>query len=111
MWLVTTVGFFSVVRKPGDRDLTVRSRARSDLEALGDLLPTLGPIEEGAGTDYAYRARVPVGDLAGVVADLIRDIDYSNFKDEVASRQGPERAHAYGRVWGALRELTPRETG
>lgn len=34
MWLMTTVGFFSIVRKPGETDLTVRARVRSDLEAL-----------------------------------------------------------------------------
>ena len=35
MWLVTTNGFYSIVRKPWDREagtLTVRARARSDLE-------------------------------------------------------------------------------
>jgi hypothetical protein len=106
MWLVTPVGFFSVVRKPGDDDLTVRSRVRADLAALAELLPALGPIEEGMGTDYRYRARVPAAELATVVARMIEDIDYSNFKDEVAARQGLERAHTYGRVWSALHDLS-----
>jgi hypothetical protein len=37
MWLITSIGFFSVVQKPGDKQnstLTVRSRVRSDLAAL-----------------------------------------------------------------------------
>ena len=48
MWLFTNFGFFSVVQKPGERDLTVRSRLRSDLERLRErYLPTLGPVISG----------------------------------------------------------------
>jgi len=58
MWLMTTVGLFSVVRKTGDADLTVRVRARGDLKALREqYLPTLGTIETGGGTDYPFRSR------------------------------------------------------
>jgi len=56
MWLITTLGFFSIVCKPGDKKqgmLTVRSRVKSDLEELRkNYLPGLGTIVEGAGTDY-----------------------------------------------------------
>ena len=37
MWLITSIGFFSIVQKPGDKangTLTVRSRVQSDLAAL-----------------------------------------------------------------------------
>jgi len=34
MWLITNFGFFSVVQKPGDDMLTVRSRVKADLEEL-----------------------------------------------------------------------------
>lgn len=110
MWLMTSIGFFSVVRKSGETDLTVRARVRGDLEALGEkYLSTLGPIEVGAGSDYPYRARISSKDLADAVARMVEDIDYSNFKDAVAERQGRERAHVYGEVWGVLRELTRGE--
>lgn len=60
MWLVTPVGFFSVVRKPTDiknKTLTVRARVRSDLEALkAQYLPELGPIQESKVNDYRFRA-------------------------------------------------------
>ncbi len=108
MWLMTTVGFFSVVRKENDDDLTVRARVQEDLEDLGRrYLPTLGPIEAGGGSDYPYRARVSATAFAAAVANLVEDIDYPNFKDAVASRQGLERARAYGEVWSVLRGLTP----
>ena len=34
MWLFTTIGFFSVVRKPGETKLTVRARVAADLARL-----------------------------------------------------------------------------
>lgn len=107
MWLLTDFGFFSVVEKPGDgRDgaLTVRARAREDLEALrARYLPELGEIQEGGASDYEYRARVAREPLALAVAQIVRGIDYANFKSTVGARQGHERAAVYGRVWGVLR--------
>ena len=34
MWLFTSIGFFSVVRKSGEQQLTVRARCASDLDRL-----------------------------------------------------------------------------
>ncbi len=42
MWVMTPVGSFSIVRKRGETDLTVRARVRGDLEALEkEYLPSL----------------------------------------------------------------------
>ena len=42
MWLFTRFGFFSIVRKPGDDNLTVRARVAADLDALREqYLPEL----------------------------------------------------------------------
>lgn len=77
----------------------------SDLEALAGRLPSQPAIISGEGTDYPYRIRVDRDELALVVAQLVREIDYVNFKDAVRERQGAKRAKAYGRVWGELRAL------
>jgi hypothetical protein len=107
MWLMTTIGFFSVVRKSGETDLTVRARVQDDLEALGKkYLPSLGPITSGGGTDYPYRARVASEDFAAAVGRMVEDIDYANFKNSVAAEQGPDRAHVYSEIWSALHKLT-----
>ena len=109
MWLLTSVGFFGIVRKPGDDDLTVRARSRGDLEALSrEYLPSMSPVIEGAGTDYPYRARAVPSDLAAAVARMVDDINYSNFKNAVAEHQGIARAHIYGEVWGVLLRLAPK---
>lgn len=109
MWLMTTFGFFSIVQKPDDLSegtLTIRSRARDDLEALGRrYLPALGEIVAHTGTDYPYRARVSRVALAGAMQQIVHDIEYGNFKDAVEKAQGAARAHTYARVWSALLEL------
>jgi hypothetical protein len=106
MWLLTNFGFFSTVRKPGEHQLTVRSRSVGDLDRLRDqYLPSLGPTVEGAGTDYPYRALASPEDLASAMGEIVRDLDYSNFKSEVSRRMGPGRSHIYGRVWSALRAV------
>ena len=109
MWLMTPFGFFSIVCKSDDEargTLTIRARVRSDLEALRrHCLPSLGTIIDGGGTDYQYRAKAPRFAVAEAAAEIVRRIDYDNFKNEVSARQGGHRAHSYGRVWNALYDL------
>jgi len=109
MWLITPIGFFSVVRKPTDtknKTLTVRARVRSDLEALqAQYLPELGPIQESSVNDYRFRAVAPQAAVAAAMARLAETLDYSNFKDAVKQRQGAARAHLYHGVWDVLYRL------
>jgi hypothetical protein len=111
MWVMSEVGFFSIVRKAGDDDLTIRARAEGDLAALRQTyLPSMSPLVVGAGTDYPYRVRAEVEALAEAMAAITRQIDYANFKARVHERQGAGRAHAYARVWTDLLALEA-ETG
>jgi hypothetical protein len=109
VWLITGLGFFSIARKPDDvgaGTLTIRARVKSDLESLRQhCLPGLGKIEENAGTDYRYRAKAPRGQVAEMLAQMVQDIDYENFKNEVAKTQGEHRATIYGKVWDVLYRL------
>lgn len=107
MWLVTARGFYSVVADttdPAGERLLIRARVRSDLEALRGLLPAL-EIEETPDRDYRFRARASKRAFAGVVFNLVAEVDYPNFKNAVAARQGRERAHVYSGVWADLFEL------
>ena len=114
MWLISDVGFFSIVCKPGDEAqgmLTIRARVRGDLERLRQqYLPSMGPIVEDGGTDYRFRARALRGDVAQAVAAMVGAIDYRNFKDRIASVQGSARAHRYAAVWSDLAGLEQAET-
>ena len=103
MWLMTDFGFFSIVQKEGEQNLTVRARVRQDLLNLKErYLPGLGAIEETQYADYRYRVRVPREVLAEALRDIALDIDYPNFKNSVARRQGKARARAYEDVWQRL---------
>jgi 8-oxo-dGTP pyrophosphatase MutT (NUDIX family) len=109
MWLITPTGFFSIVCKPGDKQagmLTIRARVKSDLQALRDqCLPSLGTITENEGTDYPYRAKAKRGQVATALAQMVQQLDYDNFKNEVAKKQGHQRAKAYHEVWDVLYDL------
>ena len=109
MWLLTNFGFFSVVQKEGERLLTVRARDRQDLLNLEErYLPGLGEIEESGQGDYRFRARVPREVFAEALREIALDIDYPNFKNSVAARQGKARAGIYGEVWSKLMALQQR---
>lgn len=114
MWLITPVGFFSMVRKPTDtktQTLTVRARVRSDLEALkAQYLPELGEIQDCAANDYRFRAVASQAAVAQAMARLVQDLDYSNFKDEVARRQGRSRSDLYHDVWSVLCRLQKKRS-
>ena len=89
--------------------LTVRARVREDLDALrGQFLPEVGPTVESDTADYGFRAQAPRAAFAAAMPRLAEAIDYDNFKDAVAERQGHHRARTYGRVWEVLWRLQAR---
>lgn len=103
MWLFTPFGFFSAVRKRGDSDLTIRSRTRGDLLRLRrHYLPELTEPVAHQGGDYPWRGRCAPEAFGKAVDRIARQIDYDNFKDEVAHYSGASRAKRYGKVWQAL---------
>lgn len=106
MWVFTTIGFFSVVRKPGETKLTVRSRVAADLDRLREhYLPTLSATVVNAGTDYPFRAQVPRKAFSKGMALMGEAIGYANFKSEVARVSGKDRAEIYSGVWTRLLAL------
>lgn len=106
MWLITPLGFFSIVQKPSDREantLTIRARVRADLEALRNShLPHLGEIQESRHNDYRFRAVAPRREVAAAMANMVETLDYSNFKSQVATVRGAGRSHLHHDVWPVL---------
>ena len=121
MWVFTKYGFFSAgCARQGDgshgqpvdpNHLMIRGRLRSHLEALkqrfSDLLAEC-EIREFPETDYAFRLFVPKIAWEQILAELAAEIDYENFKSEVAQFQGRAGA-AYERplddVWSVMHRL------
>jgi hypothetical protein len=121
MWIFTKHGFFSTVcarqgngrhRQPVDPErMMVRARVRSHLESLkqrfADLIGDF-EIQESTGTDYAFRLFVPKAAWMQVLSALGDEIDYDNFKSEVARHLGPAGVHyehALHDVWSVMHEL------
>lgn len=115
MWLFTDDGFYSIVHKPGDQELTVRARVKSDLERLKTrYLPGLSDIVETENADYRFRAKVSHAAFAHALYSIGLHIDYSNFKSTVAKEQGIDRAKIYGHIWAdtiALGDLKDDDAG
>ena len=98
MWIFLNNAFLSIVEEPGKLDtLLVRARKRGDLERT---FPGT-PVEETPSRDYRFRARIDRERVAAALADAVRSIRYSNFKDSV-----PEylRRSAYHSVWDVMLE-------
>ena len=101
--------------------IMVRARVRDHLVNLMEAFPILAAeIEEHTGTDYAYRLHTDKRNWAKVVASLAEDIDYNNFKGEVArevlrSGKEPDKRprldatyeDALHDVWGTMHCLEP----
>ena len=101
MWVFSGTGFVSAVRKADRPDvITVRSRDRKSLE----------PLAEAAGVeiwsspygDYPYRAFVEPKVFAEWVETQAMNIDYDNFKNQVAKTRGYDYTHALHDVWVAM---------
>jgi hypothetical protein len=107
MWLYTKQGFFSIVHKPPCKkdELLVRTRCREDIEALSQKLLQSnnfnGTIIKSPNSDYAYRMAVPRSILAPFMADLMEELDYSNFKATIHHRDRL-RHDAYLKCWEAM---------
>jgi hypothetical protein len=121
VWLFTKYGFYTFVcAEQGDGGkhgrsidlgrIMVRCRLRQHLEALQARFPDLAGCEimESLHADYAYRIFVDEPVWSQVLAGLNEEMDYDNFKSEVARHQGPKGA-AYERalheVWSVIYRL------
>jgi hypothetical protein len=106
MWIFTTSGFVSIVADRDDPDrLLLRGRVRADLDPLAKEIGA--HVHSTPGADYPYRFTASKGDVAEAISRLVNAIDYPNFKDEVAQRQGRGRESAYHEIWAALRRRLP----
>lgn len=104
MWLCLSDAFLSIVAIPQNPELLkVRSRRPGDIDRL---FPD-ATVSYTPGRDYLYRAEISRSDVSDVLAKLVAEIDYPNFKDSVDDR---ELHAAYGDLWrrmSKLRSLRP----
>lgn len=61
MWLQTTIGFFSIVQKDGEPDLTVRARVREARQLIAKTTHTTGRERDLAVLEAAVEASGSAG--------------------------------------------------
>jgi hypothetical protein len=121
MWIFTKYGFYSAVcARQGDgghgqpvdpNKIMVRARLRKHLDAHKNRFPDLlgkSDIKEFAGTDYAFRIFVDKSVWSQVLVGLNEDMNYDNFKSEVAQlqeRDGAAYEHSLHEVWSVMNRL------
>lgn len=119
MWILTTIGAFSIVlaeTQPGsgqpDPDrLMIRARRREHLELLQREHAALAPlpiIESHAGLDYRWRIVAPKALVRTVVEEAVARIDYRNFKSAAQRRHAETNAEyvaSLHAIWNELRRL------
>lgn len=106
---MTKDGFFSAVQDWDDNECVyVRARREADLENLNMTLTDEAPIIKTFDSDYRYRVHLPKSVWAQYVFDAAWDIDYSNFKSEIATHSR-DHAKAYHGVWEVLYRLQTTE--
>lgn len=119
MWLMTTLGFFSVAcarqgdgshGKPVDTSrIMIRARVKQHLDALKSRFPNeLGRAEiiQTPSADYGWRIICPKVNWAICAKSLAEDISYDNFKDQCASRHGGSSPYlnALHTTWSTFRK-------
>lgn len=107
MWLMFNDCFFSIVSKDCGRDeLLVRARRKGDIEKV---FPT-APVTRTPRSDYLYRAAVRKSEIITALGNEVGRITYDNFKDSIGDAD-KDLHDAYLRVWIALADLQPPDTG
>lgn len=91
----------------------IRARSRTHLENLQKRFPLLAHAEIVTlpNRDYRYRLLAPKEVWATTIAELAREQERSNFKDEAGRFQGSkgsDYAHALHRVWSLMLGLQDR---
>ena len=80
MWIFSQMGFISIVQHIDKSNiLIVRSRFRGHIERI---FPNAHVLED-PNRDYRFRAELPAKEVSKVIAGLVSEIDYDNFKNSL----------------------------
>ena len=109
MWIATQHGFYSIVQKAPSK-FHIRARVRKDLENLLKLMAKDWKILEWPLADYRYRVIVDRKDVVEVMGALALDLDYPNFKSQIAKTPDQcAKLDAFHRIWALLAQLPNAE--
>jgi hypothetical protein len=124
VWVHSIHGFFSLVsarqgdgghHQPVDPSLMMlRARCRDHLERLRRRFPALladADVLESATADYPFRLLLPKPTAEKLVVELVREIQWDNFKNQAATIHGHPSPYlrALHDTWSVMRRLDPRQ--
>jgi hypothetical protein len=106
MWIMTNKGFISIVADRNDKNnLMVRARIKEHLPAIfGEAVE----VTETPDGDYRFRTTLPRYIVSAVVAQLVTDTNYTNFKNSVPN--GPYH-DALMETWNTMYRLQQAKYG
>jgi hypothetical protein len=121
MWLFTRYGFYSIAcaqKSNGEMDvetMMIRARSMDHLQNLKARFPALAEAEILALPDRDYRWRVVVAKnaCAAIVAEMVEEQEWSNFKNEVARHHGSgesDYSQALHQVWQVMYGFQQKQT-
>ena len=114
MWILTKIGFYSIIKKPshlnpdGPAVFNIRGRDKDDLKRLAELispdLAKLPVVHEYDYSDYPYRVYLHTQEeMDAVMAKLSVLIDYDNFNDTIkATPHQKAKIEPYEELWSLL---------
>lgn len=113
MWLFTIHGFYSITRSTDEPEkFQIRARSHQHLENLkahlmGHGLELGGPILITPSADYRFRIIADAATIQILMAELVEDLDYGNFKAAAQENLPEDRLYTASlhRVWSTMRDL------
>ena len=93
MWICHNQGFISIVESREPDVMMVRARK---WEHLRDIFGPHERIHVTPNNDYRFRVFVPRTELAELLAQMVIDVDYTNFKNSVVD---DELHDLYAKFW------------
>ena len=101
MWIFTETGFVSAVKKPDD-DGKYAIRARDEESLAGLITATGAELITTTNSDYKYRVILEPEQFVAWLVEQASNIEYSNFKNQVAKTRGYKYTEALHDVWHAM---------
>jgi len=101
MWIFTSSGFVSAVYKDGA--IQVRARDSKSLEVLA--VDCEAKIVATPVADYPYRIAISREQFASWVSKQALEIEYKNFKSEVADKRGSKFSKPLSQVWSVMHDV------
>jgi hypothetical protein len=106
MWLFSNEGFVSIVQhKLFPWRVLVRGRAKEDIENFAERLAKLGEnvtVKQNLDADYHWRLECKKKNAAQVMMDMMLDVNYANFKNNIHEQEDYDRDRAYMSVWSSM---------